>query len=296
MFASLLLGALPTVIPWITPTPSPPPTIIRIVTSETCNTLHSLTLPIGYVTKHNDAAFASMAVSTQKFLSHLMPGDVPTAADLQAALGNSNGAGTALNGTGTPLSASLSTSPGDDPLLYGPGQILDAARIDAVAQQIFGNIALERQYLKKSLDTYPPGTNPKVDELRAHADNVIALQNALANRYEQFAGTYLDNMGVAGMTFNSQSDLATFKIALRGLLLGDTNGLAGAPNGDPNNGPYGGFRSIQDLALGGSPGQVVSALREQEFEFTSSLISTYNVCHDTHFILRPETPAPSPSP
>jgi hypothetical protein len=248
------------------------------------------------VTRFNDKAFGAMALSTQKFLSHFMPGDVPTAADVQAALGNTNGQGSALNGSGSPLSSEESSSSQDDPLVYGPQQILDASRIDSVAQQIFGNLQLERSYLAKSYKEYPSGTDPHVDQLRAEAENVIELQQALASRYERFAGEYIDNMGVADMVSNSQTDLAIFKITLRGLLLGETASLAGAGSEQANQ-PYYGFDNLDELAKGGSNGQIVSALRTEEYAFSSQLFSTYNECHGTHYVINPPTAAPaSPHP
>ncbi len=308
MLVSLILAALfaapapplPLTMPTPTPTPgtSTPfyPVIMHTVTTETCATLDHLMLPVGFVARRNDAAIATMALSTQKFLSHFMPGDVPTAADVQAALGNSNGSSPNLNGTGTALSTSESSSQEDDSLVYGPGQILNASRIDALAQQIYINIKLERDYLKTSEKDYPPGSNPKVDALRARAEGLIELQSALADRYEQFAGTYLDSMGVAGMTSQNASDLATFKITLRGLLLGDTNGLASySPDG--NDSENGGFSSVAELAKDGTPGQVVSGLRAVEYSFASSVLATYDQCRGTHYILAPpKRPAPSPSP
>ncbi len=242
-----------------------------------------------------------MAFATQKFLSHFIPGDVPTIADLQASLGNNGGqtTGTGLNGTGTPMSTSLSSSRGNDPLVYGPSQVLSAARIDAVAQQIFGNIMVERSFLTKSYKKFPQGKNPKVDAMRRAAQNVMTLQEALANRYEQFAGTYFDGMDLSRMTANNNGDVATIKMALRELLLGDTRGLAGDSNrkASPND-PYFGYKNADRLAQYGNPGEVLTALKGQEFAFTSTLIHTYNVCHQSHYILTPihTLPVASPKP
>ncbi|MDH2909709.1 MAG: hypothetical protein PXZ07_06285 [Candidatus Eremiobacteraeota bacterium] len=301
MFAALTLGSLLAVVPSPAPAPTPtlPPVIIRTITTARCTTLHEMMRPIGYVTRRNDDAFRAMAFATQKFLSNFIPGDVPTIADLQASLGTNNGQGTGLNGTGTPMSASLSSTRGNDPLVYGPSQVLSAARIDAVAQQIFGNIMVERSYLTKSYKKFPEGKNPKVDAMRRAAQNVMTLQEALANKYEQFAGTYFDGMDLSRMTANNNADVATIKIALRQLLLGDTRGLAGDTQRklSPNH-PFFGYKSAGDLAQNGNPGEVLTALKGQEFAFTSTMIHTYNVCHQSHYILAPihTMPAPSPKP
>jgi hypothetical protein len=278
------------------PLPTLPPEITRTTTSAQCNTLHDVTLPVGVVIRANDRAFKAMAVSTQKFMSHFMPGDAPTAADFQASLGNQGQPAANSNGTGTALSTSLSASGGDDDLLYGPGQILNAARIDSVAQQIYENLTLERKYLKDSYKRLPEGKDPKADALRAHAQNMIDLQQALADRYDQFASTFIGNMGVAEMTRNDQNDSATFKMALRGLLLGDTQSLQATSGEAKQNDPMFGYESMNDLAKGGSNGEVVQALRRQEFEYTSSLVQTYNQCNGTNYSLKPITATPLPDP
>lgn len=277
------------------PMPTLPPEIIHTVTTARCNTLAKVTLPVGYVTKVNDRAFKDMAYSTRQFISRFMPGDVPTLADMQAAFGTANAAAPVnQNGSGTALSTEMSADSEDDPILYSPQQTLTAARIDQVAQRIQENINLERTYIDASLKEYPPGSDRRVDELRAHAQNVIALQQAVANKYEQFAGTYIDQMGDSWMTRQNQAALAQFKINLRSLLLGDTSGLTGGsvPQDQPNYG----YESVQELARQGSTGQLVSAMRREEYEFTATEISTYNDCRGTHYVLRVQTPAPSPSP
>ena len=289
MLATIILASLGAFAPAPSPVPTLPPIIVRTVTTETCTTLHQLVRPVGYVSRRNDAAFRAMALSTQKFLGHFMPGDAPTAADLQAALGSTYG-------SGTPLTALEGSSQTDDSLLYGPQQTLSASRIDAVAQQIFENIILERGIMKKSLSKFPPGRNARVDAMRRLAQNVIDLQYALANRYERFAGTYIDEIGVSGMTANSASDLSAFKVALRALLFGDANGLAADSAGNPSAGNNVEFKSINDLAQAGSTAQVVRTLRAEEFAFARTLVSTFNQCHGTHYIIKSPKPLPSATP
>src|SRR5579863_308701 len=193
MYTSLLLTTLVAV---SSPTPAPtlPPEIIHTISSPLCSSLQNTIMPVGYVSKINDQAFRTMALSTQKFLANIYPGDVPTQGDMDAALRQSP--------TGSATAIDAGSSNHDDDLLYSPGQILSAARIDAVAQQIFQNINLENQYMRESYKSYPEGSDAKVDALRKRAQNLIDLQMALATRYEQFAGTYIGNMGVPEMTTN----------------------------------------------------------------------------------------------
>lgn len=283
-----------------TPSPSPlPPTIIYTVSSATCATLQNVTRPVGYVTRVNDKAFKAMALTTQKFLSGIMPGDVPTAAQVRQAFGDGPDV-PASNGTGSAASTEMSSSSGDDPVIYSPQHTIEASDIDQLAQAIIGNITLERSYIDQSLKKYPPGTDPRVDALRAQAQNLIALQSAAVSRYETFAGMYIDNMGVADMTRgrslamggNGPDGQVDIKTALRELLLGDASGLGASPRYRSDK-PYYGYGSIQDLAKDGSTGEVISAMRDQEVEFTKGLFSAYNECHGTHIVLKtPPTPKP----
>jgi hypothetical protein len=292
MLSIVLSVLLPNSAP--TPLPTLPPEITHTVTTAQCSTLHGVTMPVGVVIRANDQAFKAMAVSTQKFLSHFMPGDVPTAADLAATLNNPYSSNQNPNGTGTALSTELSSSGGDDDLLYGPGQILNAARIDTVAQEIYENLTLERKYLKESYQRYPKGIDPAVDEQREHVQNMIDLQQSLADRYEEFASTFIGNMGVADMTRTDQDDSATFKESLRGLLLGDLGDLGSVHGSAQASDPKFGYDTVSDLAKDGSNGQVVQALRFQEFMFTQSLVANYNHCNGTNYTLTPLSSKPLP--
>ncbi len=309
MFGLLLAVAIATP----NPVPSAPPQIYRMSVSPSCKTLSNVMLPVGYVTRRDDAAFRAAARSMANILNNFMPGDVPTVADIDAALGT--GPNTGINninanndprvagangvGTGTAASAELSDSSGDDPLMYGPKQILDASHVDMAVQHIISNIQLERGYIRKSLALYPPHADPRVDELRHKTEELIVLQQALAARYDNFAGTYIDNIGMADMIRNSPGQLDQFKLTLRGLLLGDTSGLTHAEARRMRE-PNFGYANVEQLATMGSNGELVQALGQHEFAFTKALISQYNQCHGTHYVLttkpHPAPASPSPKP
>jgi hypothetical protein len=273
------------------PSPSPSPTlapsefypeIIHTRTSATCTELRKLLSPVGYVTRRNDEAIRAMAISLQKFLSGIDPQDVPSLAEVEAA----------QNGADPSTGANVSTvdqSTDTDTLLYGPNQVLKAAAIEDVANQIYHNITVEDSYMKQSWSDYPQGSDPAVDALRQRAQNMIDLQRAIADRYMSFAGSYLSNQDTASTWSPDQREY--FKLYLRALLLGEaanlTQGDADAANND-------GYVSESERARLGSVAQVVRGLHQEEGAFAPAYLSTYNDCNGTHYNVVGPTPAPSP--
>lgn len=282
--ATLVSVAPPAPAPSATP---PYPVIYRTKTSPLCNSLQTAILPVGYVAKINDAAIHAMALSTRKFLAGLSPGDLPNSADFNAALNGKSA--TALT---TQMAAS---GQGDDPLLYSPAQILNASRIDQTAQDLFHNVTVADRYMKESYKEHPIGQDPALDALRQRQENLINLQLALANRYEEFAGTYLGNQGMGRMSVNDAGSLATLKVNARSLILGDTIGLTGVPDG-----PRGkvGYKNLNELAKNGSTDQIVRELRSQEYSLAPAMVSTFNHCRGTtyHFATPPPAATPTPIP
>jgi hypothetical protein len=269
---------------FLSPTPAPSPTlpeIMHTVTSPTCSTLQSMTIPVGYNSRVNDQAFLAMALTSRKFLSSFMPGDIPTAAEVEAAFEGVS-LGTSLYGNASSAATDIDVpGKGDDPTLYGPQQTILMANLDRIANEIVANLTAERKYVDDSLKQYPPGTDAHVDVLRAHAQNVMALQQALLDRYQRITGQYFGNRGVPGAAVDTATDPATLKTAIRGLLLGEVGAM------DEKQGNYSEYDSLQSLAQSGSAGQVVSALRDQELYFTKALFDAYNQCHGTHLTVQP---------
>jgi hypothetical protein len=279
--------ALQNVLGGFTPAPAPTPKgqlpeIIHTVTSATCTTLHKATLPVGYVAKRNDEAFKAMATSIQKFLHGIYPTDVPTTGELQAALEQQDT---------TALTADdLGPDNEDDQLLYGPDQVLTAAKIDSVAQQIFENVTLEKQVIAQSLKQYPPGADAKVDAMRQRAQNLIDLQRALADKYEQFAGTYLGDQDMTRLLAGSSGG-AQMKLFLRALLLGEAGALTGSGSDAPDGG-----NDVNYTQRYGDVAQIVHELIVQEHAFATETISLYNQCNGTNIIFATPAPKPTPSP
>ena len=280
---SVAIGVLPS------PTPSPTsapyefyPEIIHTRTSATCTTLRKLLTPVGYVTRRNDEAIRAMAISLQKFLSGIDPADVPSLADVEAAQGMAD------SSTGANVS-NVDQSTQDDTLLYGPNQVLKAAAIEDVANQIYHNITVENSYMKQSWTDYPQGSDPAVDALRQHAQNMIDLQRGIADRYMQFAGTYLSNQNMAQTQDPTQREY--FKLYLRALLLGQAAELSdnGSDAGDDD-----GYLTEGERARLGSVAQVVRGLHQEEGAFAPAYFSTYNDCNGTHYNVVGPSPAPSP--
>ncbi len=284
MIVPLILSAAIGVLPSPMPTPTHAPTafypqILHTRTSPACTTLHNLLTPVGFVTRRNDAAIGAMAVSLQKLLSGIDPADVPTLAEVEAAQGIAD------TSTGANVT-SIDQSTADDSVLYGPTQVLKAAQIETIANEIYANITLEDSYMKQSWSDYPQGSDPAVDALRQRAQNMIDLQRAVADRYQAFAGSYLSNQGMAAMRGPTQREY--FKLYLRALLLGQAAALTENGSDATNDG----YISQSERARLGSVAQVIRGLHEEEAAFAPAYLSTYDECNGTHFT----TVAPSPTP
>lgn len=272
MVANLILSVLVSV---PSPSPSSLPVIERTKTSVTCTALRSFVLPIGYVARRNDDAFRAMARSMQVFLSGIYPGDVPTSAEMAGSLHGAP-AGAQADGMGSENE--------DDQLLFGPGQTLTAARIDAVANQIYANLQLEDRIMSESWHGYPERADPKIDALRQRLQNLMDLQRALADRYERFAWLYLSNQGMASLT--DAKHRAPFKAFLRALLLGESAALVDGPAQSENDG----YSSVRQRAREGNVAQIVRDLRDQEHAFAPDVLAAAGACNGTHYVFHPAAP------
>lgn len=252
-------------------------------------------LPVGYASKVNDQGFDAMAQSTMDYLKHFMYKDVLGTNYGSGLHSNESGGGAAGNdnGTGTADSAMQSASRLEDQTSFGPQQTMAAARIDRTAQAIYKNVAQERNFLNESEREYPRGVNPKLDALRKRTEDLITFQNTVADRYEAFAETYIMSSDYAEIASNSARDAANIKENLRGLLFGVAANIT-EDRTKPGPASNFGYRDAADLAKNGSSGQVVAAMRYQQYVFSSSLYDVYNQCHGTHFVL-PPSPTPAPT-
>jgi hypothetical protein len=280
LLLSIAIGVVPS--PTASPTLAPAepyPEIIHERTSPACTEQRKLFTPIAFVTRRNDDAIRAMAISLQKFLSGIYPADVPSLAEVEAAQGMADPS------TGAEVT-DIDQGTDDDSLLYGPSQILQAAGIDRVANEVYGNLTLENSYMKQSWSDYPQGSDPNVDPLRQTAQNMIDLQRAIADRYESFAENYLSNQGMAAMRNSGQRE--QFKLYLRALLLGDASELTQNASDATDDG----FLTESDRARLGSVAQVVKGLQQEERAFAPAYVSTYNECNGTHFTIVSPSPAP----
>lgn len=281
LLLSAAIGLLPSPTPTPTRAPSPfYPQISHTRTSPACTTLHNLLTPVGFVTRRNDAAIGAMAVSLQKMLSGIDPADVPSLAEVEAAQGIAD------TSTGANVT-SIDQSTADDSVLYGPSQVIKAAQIETIANEIYANLTLEDSYMKQSWTDFPRGADPTVDALRQRAQNMMDLQRAVADRYQAFAGSYLSNQGMAAMHDPTQREY--FKLYLRALLLGQAAALT--ENG--SDATDDGYVSQSERARLGSVAQVIRGLHEEEAAFAPTYLSTYDQCNGTHFTTIPN-PTPTP--
>jgi hypothetical protein len=284
LFMSVLLASA-NASPSPAPLPTLPPLIEHTVTSSTCTALRKYFGNIGYVTRRNDEAFGAMARSVRTFVAGIYPSDVPSAAELVAA---QNSTGDGDNGT----SADQVGGPNeDDTLIYGPGQILNAARIETVANEIYANLVLEGKIMNESWKEYPAGTDPHIDALRQHLQNMMDLQRGLADKYETFAGTYLSNNGMA--TLRDPGSEVFFKLYLRALLLGDVSELQETGQDAVTND---GFTSERDRERLGTVADLVKGLRDEERAYAPAVLQTMNQCNGTNYVINGSSPEPSASP
>jgi predicted Rdx family selenoprotein len=188
MLSSLMLAALVAASPSPTGQASAPPLIYHAVVSPGCTTLRNVILPIGYVTKRNDAAFRAMSQHLQSFVNQ-------------------------ANILGT------STVEDNDQLLYGPKQTLEVATIDDITGQIFHNLSVEDALMTQSWREYPQGSDPAVDALRQRVQNLIDLQRALVGTYRQFTGMFQGNNDMPAKLMDPQKlrqSILALDLALNG--------------------------------------------------------------------------------
>jgi hypothetical protein len=235
-----------------TPAPQPAPPLKVIVNEKSnnfCTSVRKMAVPIGYVMRRNDEAFAAIDHRMLRFLENtegISPADASDAAGLQSAL--------------------------DDDAIYGPTNDLDVMQMDKIAYEIMQNLTLEDQVMSQSWKDYPKGKFPTIDGLRQRLQNLMDLQRSLANKYMEFTTTYLDNRGQAQFA----QDAASFKTLLRSTILGLSSALAAShAQSDPEIPAQ---ADVHDIAATGNVTNVVKELRLQELAFSSEIIGAGDTC------------------
>lgn len=247
MLALLLAAA-------VAATPSPQPTpplkvIVNIKTSAFCSSVRNMAVPIGYVTRRNEEAFGAMDHSMIKFMENMQGVGQMTLSELQA------------------MDQSL-----DDDELYNPSNDMAVTQMNQVANDIAQNLTLEDRLMNQSWKEHPEGQSDLVDALRQRMQNMMDLQRALDNRYLQFAGMYLDNMGQARF----QSNPGPFKAFLRASIVGLGAALADVKaDGNPELKAQ---ASTHEVAEYGSVAQIVRELRLQEMSFANEIVASGKTC------------------
>jgi len=243
VFAALVLAS---------PAPQPTPPLKVIVNEKStnfCSSVRKMAVPIGYVMRRNDEAFAAIDHRLIRFLEDargVSVADTSELATLQSAL--------------------------DDDAIYGPTNDLDVMQMDKIAYEIMQNLTLEDQVMNQSWKDYPKGKFPSIDGLRQRLQNLMDLQRSLANKYMEFTSSYLDNRGQAQFAENP----AQFKSLLRATILGLSSALA-ASHGqiDPEVPAQ---ANVHDIAMAGNVSAVVKELRLQELAFSSEIIGAGDTC------------------
>ncbi len=208
-----------------------------------------MAVPIGYVTRRNDEAFAAINHSLLKFFESVRGVSSAGTQDLEA------------------LGSEL-----DDASIYTPTGTLSAMKVGQLAYDVAQNLTLEDQIMHDSWTKYPKGEYPNVDAMRDRLQNLMDLQRALVGRYVEFASTYNDNAGQAKYA----DDAASFKALLRDTILGLSSALAHA--NDPGFTEAPSPETVHDLARTGKVGDVVRELKLQELAFSTEIVDAGNSC------------------
>lgn len=208
-----------------------------------------MAVPIGYVTRRNDEAFATINHSLLKFFESVRGVSSAGVQDMET------------------LSSEL-----DDSAIYTPTGTLSAMRVSQIAYDIVQNLTLEDQVMHDSWIKYPKGASPTVDAMRDRLQNLMDLQRALVSRYVEFSSTYTDNAGQAKYA----DDAASFKALLRDTILGLSSALAHA--NDVSDAEIPSQETVHDLARTGSVADVVRELKLQEVAFSTEIVDAGNSC------------------
>jgi hypothetical protein len=209
-----------------------------------------MAVPIGYVMRRNDEAFAAIDHRLLRFLEDTVGVSTADASDV----------------------AGLQSALDDDPIYGQHTNDLEVMQMDKIAYEIMQNLTLEDQVMNQSWKDYPKGRFASIDGMRQRLQNLMDLQRSLANKYMEFTSTYLDNRGQAQFTENP----AQFKTLLRSIILGLSSALAAShAQSDPEVPAQ---ADVHDIAVQGNVTNVVKELRLQEQAFSSEIIGAGDTC------------------
>jgi len=250
VFALVTLASAATPLPSPAPQATPPlKVIVNVRSSSLCSAVRSMAVPIGYVTRRNDEAFSAIDHSMLSFMENTRGATPAGAAELRS-MGNDL----------------------DDLEVYTPTNEANVVQMDKIAYEILQNVTLEDHAMNQSWHDYPKGHSESVDAFRQRMQNLIDLQRALANKYMDFTGIYLDNRGQARF---SQS-AAEFKSVLRDTIMGLGSALADSrTQSDPEMLPKADARAI---VRRGNVAEIVRELRLQEQAFSQEITTAGHAC------------------
>jgi len=250
---SIVLAAVVAAAPAPTPAPArtlqPLKVIVTVKSRTFCSSVRTMAVPIGYVTRRNDEAFAAINHSVLRFFESVRGVSSATVHDMQT------------------LDSEL-----DDAAIYTPTGALSTMKVNQIAYDIMQNLTLEDKVMRDSWAKYPKGLFPTIDAMRDRLQNLMDLQRALAGRYIQFASIYTDNAGQAKFA----EDAATFKSLLRDTILGQASALAHANDLSELETPS--PEAVHDIAHTGSVADVVKQLKLQEAAFSTEIVEAGNSC------------------
>lgn len=244
MWASFLAVGLMAAGPGSVASPAPaatPPVIVTVVSSPLCSAVRTVALPVGYVTRRNDEAFAA-------------------AGSVLGELARNN----------PDAGKTTSAAAGDLPQVVTPSNTASMTRIRQLASAISQNLMLERDAISKSWRDSPAGRDPKIDALRQRLINLMDLQDALDNVLTSASDSYFDNGD--GRSADSPLFLYTLQARVFGASAALQRALADGSSG-AQAAPV-----AHDVARYGSPAKVGRELGAQEAAFSHELAATAASC------------------
>jgi hypothetical protein len=208
-------------------------------------------LPIGYVNRRNEDAFATIDRSMIAMLAQNRGVSVQSPAD--AGLQQIN--------------PDVDTGPEVTPL-----NTVSILQMNKIAWEIAQNVTLESKVMERSWRDFPKGKDENVDALRQRLQNMMDLQNALENKIMSFTETSMDNSGMADQAANATQ----FASMLQASVYGQLAALAEARSQkDPEMAPA---ASASEIAKYGTQADIVKQLRLQEIAFSSEITKAGNTC------------------
>lgn len=256
MLGGLIVAGLIAAAPLPTAIPQPGPPRLRIITTVKstpfCTAVRKMAIPIGFINRRNDDAFQALVGNIRRALS---------------------ATGSAESNGPVPVSQ------------QSVGNAMIATR--ETTYQVIQNLVSEDDLMNEEWARSPRGSDPNVDALRQRLQNMMDLQRALANRFEQAGDAYTncvgsravgsrddqDNDDVSHLSCSGGANVGSVKLGFR---YGGAKALADLQTtNDPEDLPE---VSAHDIAHFGTAEDIAEQLLLQEEAFVAEIVPAGKTC------------------